>query len=60
MQLKEQEILKKQKEEEDRLWAWQQEELRKKQILADREQKRQLRQVAEGVKDTHQEQRVQH
>ena len=60
LQMQEQSILKKQKEDEDKLWAWQQEELRKKQVLADREQKRQLRSMAESVKDTQTQQKSEH
>ena len=50
-------MLKKQKEEEDKLWAIQQEQMRRMQVLADRETKRKLRAVAEGVKETHSNQK---
>jgi hypothetical protein len=40
-QLKEHELQKKQKEEEERLWALQQEHMRRMQVLNDREMKRQ-------------------
>lgn len=39
----------------DKMWAIQQEQLRRMQVLADRENKRQLRGVAETVKETHSE-----
>ena len=44
---------KQQKEEEERLWALQQEHMRRMQVLADRDMKRQQRSVAENTKDTH-------
>ena len=52
-QLVEHDMQKKQKEEEDKLWAIQQEQMRRMQVLADRDNKRKVRMVAEGVKETH-------
>jgi len=50
MQMKEAEMTKKQKQDEERLWALQQESLRRQQVLADREHKRKLREVAHGTR----------
>ena len=52
-QLIEQALLKKQREEEERLWAMQQEHVRRQQVLNDRDMKRKQRAVAEATKDTH-------
>jgi phosphoribosylaminoimidazole-succinocarboxamide synthase len=52
----EQALLKKQREEEERLWAIQQEHNRRQQVLADRDMKRKQRSMAEATKDTHAEQ----
>ena len=59
-QLKEQEMLKQMSKEQDRLWALQQEHMRKMQIKHDREMKRNQRTVANGVKETHTEQNAEH
>ena len=59
-QMKEQEMLKRTKEEEDKLWALQQEHLRRQQVLQDRENKRQQRAMAEGTRATHDQQRQEH
>lgn len=59
-QLKEKEMQKKQKDEEEKLWAMQQEHMRRMQILNDREMKRKERMVAENTKETHQLQAVEH
>ena len=52
MQLKEAQMAKQQKADEERLWAQQQEHLRRQQVLADRQHKRQLREVAAGARAT--------
>ena len=52
MQMREAEMARKQKQEEDRLWALQQETLRRQQVLADRQHKRSLREVANGTRAT--------
>ena len=52
LQMKEAEMLKKTKAEEERLWALQQEHLRRQQVLADRNMKKQQRAVAVGTKAT--------
>ena len=59
-QLIEQEMLKKEKEEEDRLWALQQEKMRRMQVLHDKETKKKTREVAEGVRATQEQQQVEH
>lgn len=53
-------MLKKQKEEEEKLWAMQQEHMRRMQILADREMKRGQRSVAENTKESHMLQTQEH
>ena len=50
-------MAKKQAQDEDRLWAMQQEHLRRQQVLADRAHKRALREVAEGHRSTQEQQR---
>ena len=50
-------MAKKQKAEEERLWALQQEHLRRQQVLADRAHKRGLREVAEGTRATQEQQK---
>lgn len=55
-QIKEHEIQKKNKQEEDRLWALQQEHLRRQQVLKDREMKKQSRLVAAGTRSTQEQQ----
>ena len=60
LQLKEQELLKRQREEEERLWALQQEHTRRLQILADRDNKRKQRSMAEATKDYQEEQAQEH
>ena len=50
MQVKEAEMSRKQKQDEERMWAMQQEHLRRQQVLADREHKRKLREVAHGTR----------
>lgn len=59
-QLVEQALLKKQREEEEALWALQAEHVRRQQVLNDRDMKRKLRSVAESVKETHAQQRDEH
>ena len=51
-QMREAEMTKKQDKEAERLWALQQEHLRRQQILADRKHKRELRDVAAGTRAT--------
>jgi len=55
-QLKEIEMEKKRKQDEEKLWALQQEHLRRQQILNDRAMKRGQREMAEAHKATHSEQ----
>ena len=45
-------MARKQKADEERMWALQQENLRRQQVLADRQHKRQLREVAAGTRAT--------
>lgn len=52
--------MKKQNEEEERLWAMQQEHMRRMQVLSDRDMKRNQRMVAENTKDTHSQQMQEH
>lgn len=59
-QLVEQELLKKQREEEERLWALQQEHTRRLQVLNDRDMKRKQRSVAESTKETNLIQKEEH
>ncbi len=49
--------MKKQREEEERLWALQQEHMRRLQVINDRDLKRKQRGMAESTKETHAEQR---
>lgn len=58
MQMREAEMARKQKQEEDRLWALQQETLRRQQVLADRQHKRSLREVANGTRATQEQQNM--
>ena len=57
MQVREADMTKRTQAEEDRLWALQQEHLRRQQVLADRQHKRQLRDVANGVRSAQEQQR---
>ena len=52
MQMREADMTRKANAEEERLWAMQQEHLRRNQVLADRQHKRQLREVAAGTRAT--------
>jgi hypothetical protein len=52
-QFVEQALLKRQREEEDRLWALQQEHNRHLQVINDHDLKRQQRAMAESTKETH-------
>ena len=52
MQIKEAELMKKQKADEEKMYALQLEHQRRQQVLADRAQKRGLRAVAEDHKMT--------
>eukprot|EP00347_Sterkiella_histriomuscorum_P006544 403352365 len=47
-------------QEQDKLWALQQEHLRRLQVLNDRDQKRKQREVAENTKNTHSQQIQEH
>ncbi len=47
-QMKEREMTKNTEKEEERLWALQQEHMRRMQVLEDKDQKRKLRMVATG------------
>lgn len=57
MQLKEASMTKAQEKEAERLWAQQQEHLRRQQVLADRAHKRQLREVMAGTRAAQEQQR---
>lgn len=57
MQMREAEMTRKQEKEAERLWAMQQEHLRRQQVLADRQHKRGLREVAAGTRATQEQQR---
>lgn len=48
---------KKQAQDEDRMWAMQQEHLRRQQVLADRANKRGQRAMAEGARATQEQQK---
>ena len=52
MQLKEAQMTRDQEKNAERLWAQQQEHLRRQQVLADRQHKRGLREVAAGTRAT--------
>ena len=56
MQMREAEMTKAQEKEAERLWALQQEHQRRQQVLADRQHKRSLREVAAGTRATQEEQ----
>ena len=52
MQIREAQMTRKYEQDADRLWAQQQEHLRRQQVLADRQHKRSLREVAIGTRAT--------
>lgn len=56
--MREMDMTRKQEKEAERLWAMQQEHLRRQQVLADRAHKRQLREVANGTRATQEQQRA--
>lgn len=56
----EKEQAKKIQQNSEKMWAIQQEEFRRMQILQDREQKRKQRMVAENTKETHVQQQKEH
>lgn len=58
LQMKEAEMLKKTKAEEEKLWAMQQEHLRRQQVLADRQMKKNQRAMAEGTRATQEQQKL--
>lgn len=60
LQMQEAAMLKKMKDEEERLWAMQQEHLRRQQVLADRKLKREQRAMAESTRATQEQQRDEH
>ena len=60
LQVKEQDMLKKTKQEEERLWAMQQEHLRRQALLKDRELKNGNRAAAVGVSSVQQVQKTEH
>ena len=60
MQMREAEMTRKQEADAERLFAQQQEHLRRQQVLADRQHKRQLRDVANGVRSAQEQQRDEH
>jgi hypothetical protein len=53
-------MMKQTKEEEERLWALQQEALRRQQVLADRAMKKAAREVAHGHRSTQEQQKTEH
>jgi len=59
-QIREHEMTKQTKEEEERLWALQQEALRRQQVLADRAMKKAAREVAHGHRSTQEQQKTEH
>jgi hypothetical protein len=59
-QIVEQALLKRQREEEERLWALQLEHNRRLQVINDHDLKRQQRAMAESTKETHALQREEH
>ena len=54
--MREAEMTRTHEKEAERLWALQQENLRRQQVLADRQHKRSLREVAAGTRATQEEQ----
>ena len=60
MQMREAEMTRKQEADAERLFAQQQEHLRRQQVLADRQHKRQLRDVANGTRSAQEQQRDEH
>ena len=59
-QLREQEMLKANAKEAEKLLAMQAEQQRRLQVIADREHKRKLREMAAGVRATQEQQKTEH
>ena len=59
-QMEEQKMMKAQEKEAERLMAMQAEHLRRQQIIADRQHKRQLREMQAGARATQEQQKQEH